>query len=151
MKWFKKAQMQYNRSDESINNMKVLKNTIEANVEAEWEDAEDFERRHYTRETGYVSGEVGGDIDLAGKIYMSPEDVDIPELYLKEVIEDDPPASVVKIVEDAIRPVNWYDVNPEVTVEVTRLEPIDVGLYDAVVKVSVNGSYRYDPNDYTTD
>jgi hypothetical protein len=148
MKWFKKAQIQEDRSKVSIDNMKVLRNTVGADVEAEWEDAEDFRRQHYTRETGYAAGDVSGEIELAGKVYLFPEDVDIPEVHLKQVIEEDPPESVVKIVEDATHPVSWYDVNPEVSAEVTRLEPIDVGLYDAVVRVSISGSYRFNPADY---
>jgi hypothetical protein len=147
MEWFKKAQVQYDRSYDSIANMKVVGDTVEAAVEAEWEDAEDFRQQHYTQETGYALGDVGGEIDLAGKVYVQ-EGTDSPELYLKEVMEEDPPMSVVKIVEDATSPVSWKEVGPKVDVQVTKLDPIDIGLYDTAVRVSISGGYRYKPADY---
>ena len=146
MHWFKKAQMAEDRSYSSISNMKVLRSTVGSDVEAEWEDAEDFRRQHYTRETGYAVGDVGGEIGLAGKVYIF--EVDSPELYLKEVFEQDPPPAVIKIVEDATSPVSWDDVRPELNAEVTGLEKIDVNLYSATVRISVSGSYRYNPSDY---
>lgn len=150
MHWYTKAQSQ-DTSDmtrESIEAMDVVSNTIQASMEAGWEDAADYRGEHYTRETGIISGSVLGNITLSGRVMIEPVEGDTSDSLIKYLLEKDPPRSVVESIESEISPLSFHDIDIDLKATIQKMSPVDINLFDVVVEVSVDGSFRFSPDDY---
>lgn len=150
MQWFRISQSEdpWTRMDESVRNMAIVSENIVVDYENEEEDAADWRGEHTTRKTGKTIISLSGDIRLAGRVYLRPEEGDSPEQLLTYMFEEDTPRKIVELVESKSAPLPWLKLQPKIEAKIERLDQVDVDLYDAEVSVAVSSRIIFDSKAY---